>query len=561
MALPDPLPDDPRKWEGWKLYSSADCYERLGLSIHENPSRELIEENCRKLLVWWQKKLPLKNQPSNPLSQMLRSGLDEAPMFLTEARAILLDPTTRAEHDNVLLVQFRDNLTNEFKKYLDFALTDKVLKPADEVRLVDFARQNGLTEEAIAELIDEALERTGSVRMPPEEAKAVETNAAPAPPSNTTEEFKRMLRLTGLGPDDMTDDQRDALVNMAENLGLDASDAEDLIDDFLDEVEQAKLAPPPKSQNLSPAGKMATGMLPPTAPLKTGQPGSPGPRLTNRTAPRVTTRIQRQTDRILLSPQQLPEPNPALEHSQFPPYQNSVGGSMLLIPTGQFAMGSTAPDAAPNESPITQVHLSRFYISRHPVTNLMYEAFDAAHRNKRLATAGDDHPVVHVSSADAMKFCQWLSARERKKYRLPTEAEWEYAARGSENRIYPWGNAKLPIPCANFADRNTSFAWSDPEADDGFAETSPVGAFPHGASPFGVEDLAGNVWEWCLDFFETYKGGERINPRGPSSGVRRVYRGGSWRSRFSSLRATARGSNIPNFSCNDVGFRVVCEVD
>jgi formylglycine-generating enzyme required for sulfatase activity len=117
------------------------------------------------------------------------------------------------------------------------------------------------------------------------------------------------------------------------------------------------------------------------------------------------------------------------------------------------------------------------------------------------------------------------------------------------------------VPCANFADRNTSFAWSDPDVDDGFAETSPVGAFPDGASPFGVEDLAGNIWEWCLDFFEAYKGGERINPRGPSSGVRRVYRGGSWRSRFSSLRATARGSNIPNFSCNDVGFRIVCELD
>jgi formylglycine-generating enzyme required for sulfatase activity len=105
------------------------------------------------------------------------------------------------------------------------------------------------------------------------------------------------------------------------------------------------------------------------------------------------------------------------------------------------------------------------------------------------------------------------------------------------------------------------FAWSDREIDDGYPESSPVGAFPFGASPFGMEDMAGNVWEWCLDFLEPYRGAPKVNPRGPTVGAKRVYRGGSWKSRFNSLRATARGSNVPNYSCNDLGFRIVCECD
>ena len=95
MSLPNPLPDNPLRWEGWKLYNSANFYERLGLSLDSNASNDQIEDHCRQLLVWWQKKLPLKNQPSNPLAQVLRSGLDEAPVYLVEARTVLLDPEAR----------------------------------------------------------------------------------------------------------------------------------------------------------------------------------------------------------------------------------------------------------------------------------------------------------------------------------------------------------------------------------------------------------------------------------------------------------------------------------
>jgi formylglycine-generating enzyme required for sulfatase activity len=234
---------------------------------------------------------------------------------------------------------------------------------------------------------------------------------------------------------------------------------------------------------------------------------------------------------------------------------------MLFVPTGEFIMGSDALDAAPTEKPLTRVTVTRFYMSRFPVTNAEYEQFDPSHTRKRAPGAGDAHPVVHVSSLEAVRFCQWLSARERKKYRLPTEAEWEYAARSTDGRKYPWGNHDRRGDLANFADKRTVFAWSDREIDDGYAESSPVGAFPFGKSPFGMEDMAGNVWEWCLDFFEAYRGAPRVNPRGPTSGAKRVYRGGSWKSRFSSLRATARGSNLPSYSCNDVGFRIMCECE
>ena len=266
------------------------------------------------------------------------------------------------------------------------------------------------------------------------------------------------------------------------------------------------------------------------------------------------------------SPESAPETpqiqiNETAERAQFINFQNSVGGQMLFVPSGEFSMGSEAVDAAPNERPVTRVTLSRFYLSRHLVTNADFEQFDPTHARKRAPGAGDRHPVVYISSLEAIKFCQWLSTREHKKYRLPTEAEWEYAARGTDGRKYPWGNYQGRGDLANFADKNTVFAWSDHEIDDGYPESSPVGAFPLGASPFGMEDMGGNVWEWCLDYVEPYRGTSRVNPRGPTSGTKRIYRGGSWKSRFNSLRTTGRSSNVPSFSCNDLGFRIACECD
>src|SRR5712691_10141465 len=123
--FPIPLPDDPRKWDGWSRYNSPDLYERLCLDPRTNPSNELIEERFRELLLWWQKKLPLKNQPSNPLAQMLRAGLEESSQFLTEARLELLDPERRQKIDEEIAARALEVATAEFHKYLAFALNDK----------------------------------------------------------------------------------------------------------------------------------------------------------------------------------------------------------------------------------------------------------------------------------------------------------------------------------------------------------------------------------------------------------------------------------------------------
>ena len=534
ISFPIPLPDDPKKWDGWTKYKSPNYYERLCLDRAANPTNELIEEHCRELMRWWQKKLPLKNQPSNPLSQLLRPGLEESSRYLTEARVELLDPVRRQAMDSELAAQAQDEALTEFNKFVVFALADKVLTQETEKNLLQFGREHGLSDDKMLELIEAELKDSGAKRAESKPPPAAEPRRARRGRSlDPQEDFLRMLRLSGLDSDSMTDDQRDAFINMAENLGIEPADAEDMVDQYLEETEAS-----------------TNGDLGPAA-----------------SSPRVAA-VREQTpvpDRTAAEPERKESESvrfdTAAERAQFINFENSVGASMLFIPSGEFVMGSDSHDASPNEQPLTRVTLSRYYLSRHPITNAQYEQFDPSHSRRRAPGTGDRHPVVYVSSLEAIKFCQWLSTREHKKYRLPTEAEWEYAARGSDGRRYPWGSYDRRGDLANFADKNTVFAWSDREIDDGFAETSPVGAFPHGASPFGIEDMAGNVWEWCLDYYETYRGSPRVNPRGPSCGPKRAYRGGSWKSRFSSLRTTARGANVPSYSCNDLGFRVACECD
>ena len=528
ISFPLPLPDDPRKWQGWSNYRSSNLYERLCLDPHANPSNELIEEHCRELMRWWQKKLPLKNQPSNPLAQLLRSGLEESSRYLTEARLELLDSDRRRVLDEELAAQDHEAAATEFRKYLDFAVASGVLTADEEKNLLRFGAERALTEAEMSSMIEEALHQSGAQR--PTAPPLVATNIAEAPAktssANPQEEFLNLLRLSNLDSFSISDDHRDTFIDMAENLGLDPGEAEDLVDLYLEEADEKAFADQPGATPRVDGKSVA-------APAPIEEKSSP-------------EKIERNAD---------------LERSRFGNFTNTLGGMMIFVPSGEFTMGSQIEEAAPNERPLSHATLSRFYISRCLITNADYEQFDRAHRAKRAPGAEDRHPVVYVSYLDAVKFCQWLSTRERRKYRLPTEAEWEYAAKGNDGRKFPWGNYDGRGDLANFADRNTVFAWSDRDIDDGYPESSPVGAFPLGASPFGIEDMAGNVWEWCLDYYELYRPGPKVNSRGPTGGTKRVHRGGSWKSRFSSLRTTVRSSNVPGFSCNDLGFRIVCECD
>jgi len=241
---------------------------------------------------------------------------------------------------------------------------------------------------------------------------------------------------------------------------------------------------------------------------------------------------------------------------------NSIGMGFVLVPAGEFVMGSEHGD--PDERPVRRVYVDAFYIGRYEVTNAQFEKFDPTHRRTEFSP-GDDMPVVAVSWDDASAFCRWLSQKEGVEYRLPTEAEWEKAARGPAQvgpRKYPWGDGDPPPSgsvLANLGPGRNQDAW----AADGHRFAAPVGSFPSGASVFGVHDMAGNVWEWCLDWYSAdyYSKGAVRNPRGPTEGKWRVYRGGSFANDASAARCSNRAAQKADFTEASLGFRCVRALD
>ena len=163
------------------------------------------------------------------------------------------------------------------------------------------------------------------------------------------------------------------------------------------------------------------------------------------------------------------------------------------------------------------------------------------------ALAGKDYPIVGISWKGATAYCEWLSKRLNSSFFLPTEAQWEKAARGTDGREYPWGKSSPTGDRANFYG-NT----------DGYKYMAPVGSFPNGASPYGALDMAGNVWEWCRDRSHRnyYKNSPKNNPQGPESDVYRVMRGGGWFRGSSYCRCAYRGEGNPFDRDRDFGFRL-----
>ena len=233
-------------------------------------------------------------------------------------------------------------------------------------------------------------------------------------------------------------------------------------------------------------------------------------------------------------------------------WTNSVGMTLARIEPAEFTMGSSDAKSPDNEKPAHTVKLTRaYYMAMTPVTNAQYEQFNPDHRQLRPSWNGDDHPVVFTNWNEAVAFCLWLSQREGREYQLPTEAQWEFAARGADARIFPWGNQWDPLRC------------NSAEEGGGFDQTSPVSQFLNGASPHGILDMVGNVWEWCSDWYEPGYGGgmARENPTGSADGQYKVCRGGSWMNHGYSCRATMRARRAMDFSDAYLGFRVVCVSD
>ena len=256
----------------------------------------------------------------------------------------------------------------------------------------------------------------------------------------------------------------------------------------------------------------------------------------------------------------------------------SVADDMVLIPAGEFQMGDSFSEHGGDELPVHTVYLDAFYIDRYEVTNSQYAAFLNSYGkntdgsgnellddadcvieqsgNTYIAKSGyEDHPVFEVSWYGANAYAEFHGKR------LPTEAEWEKAARGGlVGKRYPWGNDNPDGTQCNFADVNTNIDWSDKSADDGYSQTAPVGSFF--ANGYGLYDMAGNVWEWCADWYDSgyYANSPRNNPLGPGSGAARVLRGGSWNNSSGLLRVAVRyGGGSPTYTFYDVGFRCVSQ--
>jgi formylglycine-generating enzyme required for sulfatase activity len=220
---------------------------------------------------------------------------------------------------------------------------------------------------------------------------------------------------------------------------------------------------------------------------------------------------------------------------------------MVCVPAGEFLMGSTDDDpyAEDDEKPQHAVYLDAFWIDKYEVTNAQYRACvkAGACEEPRPCDIDDynapEQPVVCVSWDDAQDYAAWAGGR------LPTEAEWEKAARGTDGRIYPWGNSPPDCNKANYGDCA--------------GKTLPVGSHPDGASPYGALDMAGNVWEWVADWYDPdyYSQSPGRSPQGPESGDFRVLRGGAFRNDLRGVRCAVRFGLYPNFWNDGGGGRVV----
>jgi serine/threonine-protein kinase len=234
---------------------------------------------------------------------------------------------------------------------------------------------------------------------------------------------------------------------------------------------------------------------------------------------------------------------------------------MVYVPEGTFTMGRNVGDD--DERPQHEVHLDAFWIDRTEVTNARYKRCvddgvctlplglssytrDSYYGNPTF----DDYPVTHISWPQADAYCRWAGKR------LPTEAEWEKAARGTDGRTYPWGDEAPDCSLLNYKhNKGGSFELC-------VSDTSSVGSYPSGASPYGAMDMAGNVWEWVADRYDMgyYRGAPARNPLGPDTGYDRVTRGGSMYFDRGAVQCAARRRANPDVALLDYGFRCASSV-
>jgi formylglycine-generating enzyme len=240
---------------------------------------------------------------------------------------------------------------------------------------------------------------------------------------------------------------------------------------------------------------------------------------------------------------------PAQPIPSLTPQPGPIEIQLVHIPAGRFQMGS--PTGQDNERPVHPVWVDGFLLASRQVTNSDYSRFVLAAGAQPPPLLHDtnfkhpEQPVVAVSWFEAASYCEWLSAATGLRYRLPTEAEWERAARGGvEGKLFPWGDAS---------------AQSLPDYEKRWKK-GPERVAQYAPNAFGLYDICENVHEWCSDWYQAdyYAASLQTNPAGPDAGSRRASRGGSWRHHIKVTRCAARSSIPPQFQYADYGFRVVC---
>ncbi|HTZ19104.1 MAG TPA: formylglycine-generating enzyme family protein [Dissulfurispiraceae bacterium] len=257
---------------------------------------------------------------------------------------------------------------------------------------------------------------------------------------------------------------------------------------------------------------------------------------------------------------------PTIIHAEALYLEPSTGIEFVFIKSGCYKMGDSAGDGDPNERPVHEACVSDFYIGRYAVTNSQFRKFRPGHSSGNYEGVNlddDNQPVINVSWEDAVDFAKWLSEKTGQQYRLPTEAEWEYAARAGTKTSRFWGNnPDDACQYANVADisaKKLRPRWTAFFCDDGYAAASPVGSFkPNG---FGLYDMLGNVWQWCEDVYDSraYVRLPKNDPVYQGAGEARVVRGGGWSNGPMGIRSAHRVGLTPTIGHRALGFRLVRE--
>ena len=306
--------------------------------------------------------------------------------------------------------------------------------------------------------------------------------------------------------------------------------------------------------------------------------GTTTPTPTPRPAPPPTS-TPKPTTRPAPLPTSTPKPTTAPAQTGLQQLEDRFGMTFVYVPPGEFTMGSEAGDS--DEEPVHSVDLDGFWMAETEVTNAQYRAFVEARGYQQRELWPDagwqwredngitqprywddenwnqpDRPVVGVGWYEAVAYTRWLAQEAGVDVRLPTEAQWEKAARGTDGRAWPWGNEPPDGVRLNYCDQNCTYDRKDEAVDDGYRYTAPVGSYRAGASPCGALDMAGNVWEWTSSLYEEYPyraddGREDM----ASSECCRVLHGGSWGGTRHGARCADRGWAYPDTRVNDVGFR------